>query len=400
MRDWRRAAAALALWVGAGTGVPASAQGPEGAPPAPAEGSVRVAVFNASLSRNGAGLALKAIVDRDAQPLAVAAILRAVRPDIVAILELDHDPEGQALTALASLLAEPGEGGAPGLDYPHLFTAPPNTGYPSGYDLDGDGAAAGPDDARGWGRYPGHYGMAVLSRLPLEQGAIRTFRTLPWAAMPGHLMPEGHFPAAAEPDLPLSSKSHWDVPARLPDGRALHLLISHPTPPVFDGPEDRNGRRNHDETRFWVDYVSGEGWMTDDQGRGGGLASEAPFAVLGDLNADPFDGDARREALEALLAHPRVQDPRPRSEGAVAAARAQGDANARQRGDPAFDTADWRDSPGPGNLRVDYVLPSRDWEVTGAGVFWPAPGAPMASLMAGGRRPASSDHRLVWADLR
>ena len=29
-----------------------------------------------------------------------------------------------------------------------------------------------------------------------------------------------------------------------------------PTPPAFDGEEDRNGRRNHDEIRFWVDYVS------------------------------------------------------------------------------------------------------------------------------------------------
>ena len=52
----------------------------------------------------------------------------------------------------------------------------------------------------------------------------------------------------------LSSKSHWDVPIRI--GReTVHFLVSHPTPPVFDGPEDRNGTRNHDEIRFWADYV-------------------------------------------------------------------------------------------------------------------------------------------------
>ena len=28
----------------------------------------------------------------------------------------------------------------------------------------------------------------------------------------------------------------------------------------------------------------------------------------------------------------------------------------------------------PGNMRVDYVLPSAGLTVTGAGVFWPAPG--------------------------
>ncbi|MEM1313506.1 MAG: endonuclease/exonuclease/phosphatase family protein [Pseudomonadota bacterium] len=397
MRGLRIAAAALTAWVSAADwGMAQDAAWP----PSPAPGSVRIAVFNASLSRNGAGLAWKAIADRDAQPLAVAEILRRVRPDVVAVLELDHDPEGLALTALAEMLSEDGAEGLPGLDYPHRWAAPPNTGFPSGFDLDGDGEAVGPDDARGWGRFPGHYGMAVLSRLPLDEASIRTFRTQPWAAMPGNLMPPDFYPAEAEAALPLSSKSHWDVPAALEDGRVLRLLISHPTPPVFDGPEDRNGRRNHDEIRFWVDYLSGDGWMTDDQGGQGALAPDAAFVVLGDLNADPFDGDARREALTALLGHPRVQDPRPESPGGAAASAEQGEANAGHGGDPAQDTADWRDSPGPGNLRVDYALPSVDWEVTGAGVFWPAPDDPLARLVEGGRRPASSDHRLVWVDIR
>ena len=82
--------------------------------------------------------------------------------------------------------------------------------------------------------------------------------------MPGALLPDD--PSTPEPAdwyspdeldvFRLSSKSHWDVPVRLPDGRILHLLASHPTPPVFDGSEDRNGRRNHDEIRFWADYVT------------------------------------------------------------------------------------------------------------------------------------------------
>ena len=37
--------------------------------------------------------------------------------------------------------------------------------------------------------------------------------------------------------------------------KTVHVLASHPTPPSFDGGEDRNGRRNHDEIRFWADYV-------------------------------------------------------------------------------------------------------------------------------------------------
>ena len=46
------------------------------------------------------------------------------------------------------------------------------------------------------------------------------------------------------------------------------------------------------------------------------------------------------------------------------------------------------------------MLPSTGLEVTGAGVFWPKGGDPLARLVATkGRKRASSDHRLVWVDL-
>lgn len=369
-------------------------------PPAPAEGAIRVAVFNASLSRRGAGLAWKTILDRQDQVRAIAAILRDVRPDVLALLELDHDPENLALDALAAVLAEAGEDGTPGLAYPHRLAPPVNTGLPTGLDLDRDGDPAGPGDAQGYGAFAGQYGLAVFSRLPLDFGAARSFRLTRWADMPGGLMPTRFYPPEAGAALRLSSKTHLDLPAILPDGRRLHLLVSHPTPPVFDGAEDRNGRRNHDEIRFWVDYISGAGWIRDDAGGAGGLAAGEGFVVLGDLNADPEDGDGRRDGIRGLLAHPRLRDPAPVSPGGAAAAKAQGGANIGQSGDPARDTADWRDEGGPGNLRADFALPSTEWQVTGAGVWWPAPDDPRAALVKGGRRPASSDHRLVWVDIR
>lgn len=386
------AAAALLAWLTGTAPAPALAD-----PPPPEPGALRVATFNASLSRTGAGLAWQAIAEGRDQPAIVAEIIQRVRPDVLLLQEIDHDPEHRALEAFARLL-EQGRNGAEGIAYPHRFAAPVNTGEPSDFDLTGDGMTTGPGDAHGWGRFPGQYGMAVLSRLPIE--GVRSFRLLRWAEMPGHLMPPDHYPPEAEPHLRLSSKSHWDVTLRLPDGRGLHLLASHPTPPVFDGPEDRNGRRNHDEIRFWIDYIDGAAWIRDDDGRAGGLPEGAGFAVAGDLNSDPFDGDSRREALLALLAHPRVQDAAPRSPGAVAAAEADGGANRRHRGDPGLDTARWRPTPGPGNLRVDYVLPSTEWRITGSGVFWPAPDDPLARLTAGSDRPTGSDHRLVWVDLR
>ena len=95
-----------------------------------------------------------------------------------------------------------------------------------------------------------------------------------------------------------------------------------------------------------------------------------PFVLAFGANLDPADGAGRREVMQALLAHPQLQDPRPKSQGAAAAA------TPAHLGDPALDTADWAeptaDTFGPGNMRVDFLLPSADVTVSDAGVFWPA----------------------------
>jgi endonuclease/exonuclease/phosphatase family metal-dependent hydrolase len=162
------------------------------------------------------------------------------------------------------------------------------------------------------------------------------------------------------------------VALRLPDGGDLHLLTLHATPPVFDGPEDRNGHRNADELRFWQLYL--DGWAPAPPA----FAAER-FVLAGTLNVDPLRGEGRRAALLSLLSHPRLQDPRPRRPGG------------------GRETADWPE-PDPGDLRVDYILPSASLRVTGSGILWPEAGeaeaVPPADTVA-----AASDHRLVWVDL-
>src|SRR5699024_10790146 len=135
-------------------------------------------------------------------------------------------------------------------------------------------------------------------RHPVEHALARTFQTFRWRDMPGALLPSdpdvpdrGWYCPAAVDVLRLSSRSHWDVPMRI--GTSLvHLLAAHPSPPVFDGPEQRNRLRNHDEIRFWADYVTpGAGdYIYDGNGDHGGLTEGRPFVVAGDLNADPVDG--------------------------------------------------------------------------------------------------------------
>lgn len=347
----------------------------------PAPTSVRVAVFNifelstAKLdARDSSGAPLSL------QVRAAAAIIQAVRPDILLLNEIDAPPGEEALAArrfAAEFLAT----GPDAIEYPDVYAAPTNTGELSGFDLNRDGVVATGadrgnrthgDDSWGFGTYPGQYGMALLSRYPIDTAAVRTFRLFRWKDLPGAHLPEGWYSDDILARFRLSSKSHWDVPIQI-GGDTLHLLASHPTPPVFDGDEDRNGRRNFDEIGFWVHYLDGSPAIRDDRGMTGGLPAGRHFVILGDLNAPPEQTESRYNggpAIRQLLGDPRVQDPPPLT------------------GRP---TASFNNG-----TRADYVLPSRWLRVLDGGVVWPdsttdAAGAALATL--------ASDHRLVWIDL-
>jgi hypothetical protein len=370
--------------------------------------TVRFATFNASLNRNFEGQLIADLsTPANAQARTVAEIVQRTRPDVVLINEFDFDAGNVALGLFQDNYLSVSQNGAAPIDYPYRYTAPSNTGIPSGFDLNNNGAIAGPDDAFGFGFFPGQFGMAVYSRYPIDTDGIRTFQHFLWKDMPGALLPDD--PATPAPRdwyspeelavFRLSSKSHWDIPIVV-GGKVVHFLTSHPTPPVFDGPEDRNGTRNFDEIRFWADYISPGArsrYIYDDADGSGGLKPGSLFVIAGDQNSDPLDGDSIPGSIQNLLEHPLVNTKvTPSSLGAVEQSALQGGANLAHRSDPAFDTADFSDTA-PGNLRADYVLPRKNMQIVGAGVFWPRTTDPFFSLVGVFPFP-SSDHRLVWID--
>ena len=367
--------------------------------------SMRVATYNTSLYSDQAGGLIRELEGDSAHARKIAAVLQRARPDLVLLNEFDYDQAHRAADLFQKRYLEVAQaGGGAALHYPYRYLAPVNTGVASGLDLDGNGETggsgrAGGNDAWGYGLHPGQYGMLVLSRYPIDAPQVRTFQHLRWSAMPDALRPidpasRGFFHSDDTwKQLRLSSKSHWDVPVRTPGG-IVHFLASHPTPPVFDGPEDRNGKRNHDEIRLWSEYVSpGEKpWLCDDQGRCGGLQAEAKFVIAGDLNNDPADGDGLHEAILELLENPRVmRQPTPRSDGGGEVARAYAVQGVARHGAPEHVTGDF--GPRAGALRLDYVLPSTGFDLIGNGVFWPARDSADAAIADG------SDHHLVWVDL-
>lgn len=319
----------------------------------------RVATFSAPLSRDGPGLLLRDILKGDdPQILATLGIIAQVAPDVLVLTDFDFDLDGMALAAFAESF---------GQTYPHRFALRPNTGLATGLDLDGNGRLGEARDAQGYGRFAGDGGMAILSKIPIAAADVRDFSAVLWKDLPGATLPrgaDGPFPSPqAQSAQRLSSTGHWIVPINPDGGAGFSLLAFSATPPVFDGPEDMNGLRNRDELRLWEVVLNG-----------GYGPPPASFVVAGNANLDPNAGQGLTEAMAAFLADPRLLDPL-----------------------PDLPTAQWPQE-GPGDLRVSYVLPSSDWTVTGAGVFWPAPDDPLRDLL-GRDGLAAGPHHLVWVDI-
>ncbi len=363
---------------------------------------IRVATFNVSMEAtnyrsdgdeklNENALQEQLSSGNNAQIKNVAEIIQRLRPDIILLNEFDYiENTDIGISAfIKNYLNKSQKPDTKSIDYPYVFLAPVNTGEPSPFDFNRDGVANGKGgDAWGYGNYPGQYGMVVLSQFPIDEKKVRTFKHFKWKDMPGALQPkipesgELWYSEAQWQAFRLSSKSMWDVPI-IWKGEPLHLLAQHPTPPVFDGPENRNGFRNHDEIRLLADYLSGESYIYDDRQSNEPFSGKR-FVVAGDLNASVHSKETVPGTMELLLEHPLIDAQFiPTSSGG--ARNDLSDPLAKQH------TAFWKS-------RADYVLPSKQGlVVVGGGVFWPQPQHRLFRLVKD--RQASSDHRLVYLDL-
>ena len=395
------------------------------------QGDLRLATYNASMNRPNSGdLATALASGMDAQIQGVAEVIQRVDPDVLLINEFDqlYDANGNFDEAATNQMIEDFKANylevAQAADtapvyYDWHFVSASNTGVPTGFDLDNDGSTTGPGDGFGFGSHPGQFAMILLSKYKIAEHGIRTFQKFRWKDMPGALLPADPQDSDGDGDLTsfytadeleifrLSSKTHMDVPIFVPHHGILHVLASHPTPPVFDDGRvdqdlsvaDWNGLRNHDEIRFWADYVqpNKSGYIYDDRewdrsvrkGRPlppthprGGLGKRARFVIMGDQNADPFDGDATFNPIDLLLSNAKVDNQlTPISAGAL-------EQVPSGLTEPESKTASF-------NLRADYVLPSKKrLKPKQAFVYWPLTTDIEADLLT------ASDHRLVAMDVR
>lgn len=360
--------------------------------------TIRFASYNVSMYGNNAGEVLSQLetAEQQIRLRRLAAVIKKVRPDVLVLMEVDYDSQNKLLDLFRQNLLSIPLDDFEGIDYPYAYQIQTNTGLLSEVDIDGNGNISLPNDAYGFGNYEGQYASAILSKYPIDISNQRSFQKFLWKDMPDAALPKNADESSYYSDevlevFRLSSKNHIDLPLQITDEITIHALISHPTPPVFDGAEDRNGKRNHDEIRLWADYISDRNYLVDDNGGSGGLDNAESFMIFGDLNADPKDGDSYNNAIDQLLLHERVNTSVttgsfiPSSTGG-----AEHNQSSNHTGDPAYDTSFF-------GLRIDYVIPSTDLEVINSGVFWPASGEEGHELV---QDNAASDHLMVWIDVK
>ena len=386
----------------------------------------------------------KKLAERVIQIRNVAAIIQAVRPDVLLLNEFNNDGLGEDYAALngfqqnylghaQSLNSIDGGDLQDPISYPFVQNYATNTGLASGIDLNNNAySAQDPNDAFGFGFYHGHYAFALMSKYQIDTQNTRTFQTfkrkdLPDAVMPvvnvcdnSSPMPDGvkcndnWFSPQAWQNLRLSSKNHVDAPIIIPSkngDKVIHALLAHPTPPAFDTISDNNKYRNSEENLFWLHYIK-QGYeqtktadfetsfIYDDKGLRGGLRGTS-FVIMGDLNADAQIRtalDPRFNGIARLMSSPLVNQSLAQATGDFAPV-SNGAAQAsltRPHPFPATRTSTF-------GARADYSVPSADLKVIDSGVFWRAEDEAGSLLFndarigsRGSDKEVSSDHRLVW----
>ncbi|SJZ90637.1 endonuclease/exonuclease/phosphatase family protein [Photobacterium toruni] len=362
--------------------------------------SLRVAMFNISMSDSEPEKILALTANPNITRLRrLAAIIQHIAPDVILLCEFDHLGAGGDDGSLANFCNNylaVSQYNQTLIDYPYRLCPATNTGLLCGTDLNNDGMMTLPEDGMGFGHFHGNFGFVLLSKYPIQENNIRSWQHMRWSSMPNALIPRDFYSIEAINILRLSSKNHLIIPIQY-ESHVINLVCSHPTPPVFDGPERRNAKRNHDEIQLLCDIIDNAAYLEDDAGNTGGLQPEQLFVVLGDLNADVVDGDGLKTPIKHLLGHPRIHQ---QVSHGIFTPKSIGSREYRPWQRRKGRNNEWTHL---GGMRLDYVLPSSNFTIVSSGVFWPEKDHPLRQLVLddkGREKPtAGSDHRLVWVDI-
>lgn len=370
----------------------------------------------------------KEIAEKIIQIRNVAAVIQKNRPNILMMAEFNNDGIGEDKTALIGFQENylsvaqsiDGAGGVTNLEpivFPYFESYSTNTGLASGLDLDNDGTIGGLGDDWGFGQYHGKYAFALMSQYKIDTKNTRSFQKFKWKDLENEQIPtitvcddlskipdgmscgDEWYSAEEWEQVRISSKNHVDAPIIIPTTNGeevIHLLMSHPTPPVFD--TGKNKAQNAAEIKFWNQYIQGKEFFYDDSGLNGGLADGAKFVIMGDQNLDPVAGDGEMAVMQTLhdndLVNQNVMNGELYPTSFGASEHAVNESSEHPKPNRISSTF---------GLGVDYAIPSANLDVIDTGVYWSASYEEGRKLfddarigLYGNGKDVSSDHRMTW----
>ncbi|MBI2894546.1 MAG: endonuclease/exonuclease/phosphatase family protein [Deltaproteobacteria bacterium] len=342
----------------------------------------------------------KLLNEDDRQVRAAAEILSRFAPDILSINELQFDLEGVPEAGLpgapagtlpgsacegknARRLADRLEALHPELRYPYTVVALGNSGLP----FEATGELPPELLQRGFGEFPGRFNVALVSRFPILHDQVRVIHDFPWRQLPGNRLAqvEEETGIVVPDDFPLFEKALVIVPVDV-DGVTLHVILVHP---VSSGFNDMNPHRNHDELRGVSLFLDGALPGVEP------LPAGARFVIVGDLNADPEDGEGIAGAVAQLYEHPLVVAHFASGEGGTAGMHPE--RNSFLSGCGKGDGTIVQNPASRLQLQLDYVLPSVTIGApVASGLFFPSHVESWDDYVLA---CTASDHRFVWADV-
>lgn len=357
---------------------------------------VRIAQFNLREMTT-----YKLMTQTDVQANAAAEIIARFSPDILSINELQFDIQGIPSASSPGAPSNTSWGGfnvpgaenpkrlgdrvhaAGGPSYENLFQSVGNSGFYW------QGSTLGLDwyILRGWGEFPGRFNTAILSRFPILVDQVRVIADFAWEDLPDNkiALMKTETGIDVPPGFPLFEKALNIVPVQLGDV-VLHLVLLHPVAPAFD---PINTYRNYDELHALRLFLDGQLPGVEP------LPADAKFVIIGDLNADPEEGDSIGGAIQQILSHPDVTNVFPAGSGTKGKG---GKYNSYLSGCGRDDGSTVTDPGAKYQMQLDYVLPSKNLgEPLDSLLFWPNHTTDPEDFEL---RCQASDHSFLYVDLK
>jgi hypothetical protein len=318
----------------------------------------------------------KLIDPADEQASAAAEVIARFKPDIISINELQFDIQGLPTASMPGAPSGTTYGNFNGngddntkrladriaaIDPEATYSNTLLTIGNSGFYWEGDDLGLDWYILRGWGEWRGRHNTGILSRYPILYDQVRVITDVAWDSLPENniALMKSETGIDVPPGFPVFEKSLNVVPVQVGE-QVIYVVLLHPVAPAFD---PINVYRNSDELRALAMFLDGTLPGVEP------LPEGAKFFVVGDLNADPDEGDSLPGAIQRIIEHPLLAVSYPAGAGTKGQ---NGEYNSYLSGCGHDDGTMVGDPADRWQMQLDYVLPSATIGLAKSSIlFWP-----------------------------